>query len=506
MKRRKKQQLEPQEAQPKAWSPRKIRRGLWLRFFFATILIISVTSAATAKIGILFLNDIVPIPGKDNDIGFNLPATKSGEPQTILLLGSDRRFKDKKLKLPSRSDTMMLVRLNPKTKITTLLSLPRDLRVNIHTKNGLITDKLNVAYTEGGTKLTVNTIQELLHVQINHVINVTFGGFQRSVNEFGGFYVDIDRRYFNDNNPPVASPTDYATIDIQPGYQRLVGSDSLDYVRFRHLDTDLIRSKRQQGYLQSAKQQVGVQRIYDDRKQLAKILGRYTETDIDSSKAVIRLLKLVYAAAQGTVHEVKFQGSFDKQFVVTTASSLTAMHDEFLHPKPVKKQPKKQPKKQLKKRKKKSLKPQSVNVINAQTVGENQAITAAAKADFPVMYPKVLAGGSQYIDSPRVYNLRDTKNHVQQAYRMVIKGQLDGEYYGIQGLTWQNPPILKNPSETRKIGKRTFLLFYDGSDLKLVGWRTKQAAYWVANTLSRSLTNGQMLAIAKSTRQVGRRG
>jgi hypothetical protein len=87
------------------------------------------------------------------------------------------------------------------------------------------------------------------------------------------------------------------------------------------------------------------------------------------------------------------------------------------------------------------------------------------------------------------------------AYRIVSKiANSNGDYYGIQGVYWNDPPILKNPSETRKIGGRTYFLYYEGSKLGLVAFHRKGASYWVSNTLARKLNEKQMLAIAKSLR------
>jgi hypothetical protein len=77
-----------------------------------------------------------------------------------------------------------------------------------------------------------------------------------------------------------------------------------------------------------------------------------------------------------------------------------------------------------------------------------------------------------------------------------------GEYYGVQGMTWRAPPILDNPDETRIVDGRRLELHYDGKRLRLVAWRTKRAAYWVSNTLSQSLNQRQMLAIASSLRRL----
>ena len=80
-----------------------------------------------------------------------------------------------------------------------------------------------------------------------------------------------------------------------------------------------------------------------------------------------------------------------------------------------------------------------------------------------------------------------------------------GEYYGIQGTSWQYPPILANPSETRRMRQRArYHLFYDGDRLRLVALRTPRGVYWVSNSLLLSVSNRQMLAIARSLQPVGR--
>jgi hypothetical protein len=80
--------------------------------------------------------------------------------------------------------------------------------------------------------------------------------------------------------------------------------------------------------------------------------------------------------------------------------------------------------------------------------------------------------------------------------------QYFGEYYGIQGTTWRDPPILDNPSETITRKGRRLQLYYDGRRLRLVAWRTRRGAYWVSNTLTQALNERQMIAIAASLRRM----
>ena len=154
----------------------------------------------------------------------------------------------------------MLVRLDPDKDATAVMSIPRDLKVEI--PRARRATRSTRAYSIGGPRARPSQGQAAdgrPNFPINHVVNINFGGFRRAVNRLGCVYVDVDRRYFNDNTPP-ASPN-YATIDLKPGYQKLCGQDSLDFVRFRHIDTDIVRAARQQHYLRQAKDQVGVERL-----------------------------------------------------------------------------------------------------------------------------------------------------------------------------------------------------------------------------------------------------
>src|SRR3954452_24656590 len=304
------------------------------RFALGALLITVLTAAATATATLLEIGEDVSIirsGEKIPQISGVLDDVESGEPQTIVILGSDRRWVDRHVKDAARSDTILLIRLDPSKDATAVLSIPRDLVVDTP---GHGRDKINAAYSLGGPKLTVETIKSLFHFNINHVVNVNFGGFREAVNRLGCVYVDIDRRYFNDNNPPAGGGGNYATIDIQPGYQKLCGTDALDYVRFRHLDTDFVRAARQQDFLRQAKDQFGLGRIFGSRKQLLRIFSAYTETDIRSTPAILRLLKLAFESAQHPVREVHFRGqdAGDASFsyVDITPENLEATRHEFL--------------------------------------------------------------------------------------------------------------------------------------------------------------------------------
>ena len=106
-----------------------------------------------------------------------------------------------------------------------------------------IRDRLNEAYSLGGPNLLVKTLRaQVFHgLHINHIVDVNFGGFEQLVNAIGCVYSDVDHRYYNNT-----ALTDYSSINLQPGYQKLCGANALSFVRFRHTDSDIVRNARQQ--------------------------------------------------------------------------------------------------------------------------------------------------------------------------------------------------------------------------------------------------------------------
>lgn len=145
-------------------------------------------------------------------------------PLNILLLGADSREASD----PGRSDTIMLVRLDPTTRHIRLLSLPRDTRVSIP---GHGINKLNQAssgyYSDGGTALLIKTITTdlLPGLHIDYTVKTDFAGFAAIIDALGGVTIDVEERM-------LYKAVD-VTIDLQPGVQHLDGKQALEYARFR---------------------------------------------------------------------------------------------------------------------------------------------------------------------------------------------------------------------------------------------------------------------------------
>jgi len=196
------------------------------------------------------------------------------QPAVGLLIGYDARAGvDSFGAAGSRSDTIMLVRADPQQNTLTLFSFPRDLVVPIYCHNQttpITTDRINSAWTSCGPAGTLNTVEKLTGIPVNYLITIDFHGFKLLVNKLHGIYIDVDHRYLN----TVGGPNGYATINLEPGYQLLDGQQALDFVRFRHTDSDLYRVARQQLFIESLKDRLatGVS-VFDIPKLIGALKG-----------------------------------------------------------------------------------------------------------------------------------------------------------------------------------------------------------------------------------------
>jgi polyisoprenyl-teichoic acid--peptidoglycan teichoic acid transferase len=183
----------------------------------------------------------------------------AGPPETILIVGSDNRagqtkadakaFGSSSLVGGQRSDTVMLLRVDPRTNRAAILSIPRDLYVNIPGTHGK--DRINSTFDKG-PDLLVEAIHEDLGIEVNHYIEVDFDSFRGVVNAISGVKV-----YF-----PTPAKDSYSGLNItKPGCYDLNGDMALAYVRARHYEfylhgrwqfeaeSDLARIRRQQDFV-----------------------------------------------------------------------------------------------------------------------------------------------------------------------------------------------------------------------------------------------------------------
>jgi len=500
----------------------------WWRFALASFVIVVATAGAVAASGLIYIESIAQALSHnsklENKVERFLSQTNGGDAQNILILGSDKRAGDEEE--AGRSDTTILLRLDPDNEAIALMSIPRDLKVEIP---GVGTEKFSSAYAYGGPKLTLQVVKELTGLQINHIVNVDFLGFVRAVYAIGCVYIDVDRRYYH-SNVGVAPSEQYSEINVQPGYQLMCGKRALEYVRYRHTDTDIVRAARQQDFLSAARQRVPVADLVLGRNDLIEIFTEYTTSDISDKETMLEVLKLFVASRNAEINEVDFPAELGPSYVYASSGAIEEAVDRFLGieasggprgsldkaERPAKKKGKGKGKGRGQPKPKPKLKtkpPGSDGLVAAGEAGEVEAKVVARKVNggFPVFYPSRLPSGAAYeesnsylhIQDPRVYHFKDSDGNRHGAYRMVLTLELpDGvHYFGVQGIQgWSDPPLLSGPSITQTIRGREYEIFLDGDRVRLVAWHRGDNTYWIANSLLRVLTNDQMIGIARSAR------
>lgn len=318
------------------------RRGLAKvvgKFFLWVVVLLLVAAGALAGGAWLFINQSVhavrahTLEAREAQKILDVPLP--GEPTVAMVIGYDKRFGSGDD--PGRSDTIMLIRADPRQQTISLLSFPRDLIVNIVCDEDVAyRSRINEAYTYCGPKGTLQTVKELTGIRVNYMITVNFRGFKQIVDKVGGVYLDIDRRYFNDNSGGGPS---YATINLQPGYQKLSGGPALDYVRYRHFDSDFHRIERQQEFVKAFKQRVsglvavtklpGIIKAITENVEVAR--GGSKEIDFDT---IYSYAKLAYQLPAGNFHQVQIDPTNLFGFAELSVSEgvVQAAVQQFLNP------------------------------------------------------------------------------------------------------------------------------------------------------------------------------
>ncbi len=501
--------------------------GMWKRFAIAGVLIVVLSGAATATVA---LNKIKTVAEEVFPKLSRIEAPKGlvtqeygGGPQTFLILGSDRRSGSKNAEekdAAPHSDTILLVRFDPEQGQTSVLSIPRDLLVNITTPAGQIDvdQKINAAYTIGSqigganeaSVLAAETIKREVfpELQLNGIIDVNFKGFIEVVDTLGCAYVNVDHRYLHEKGE---NGEEYTTINLEPGYQRLCYENALDYVRYRHDDSDFVRVARQQDFLRDLREEIDPANELGQIEQVAKAVGHAIRTNFPASASELILLSKLVAFSQAKpLRQVKFLttevnaqingGSYvtsdreleretlekflngDEQLHLGSATSPRGRssshgHHASHHPR--------------------GISPAALNLVPTSSAGESEVVQAAPQIPFRVMYPRLQTGQSTQ-QQVRAYTVKDQQNNHHHDYVIVwAQNPVLGGYYDFEASDWLNPPLFAH-ARTQMIGGRTYQFIDDGAHIHVIGWRSGNVLYWLTNTLLEELSNSQMLAIAKS--------
>ena len=131
---------------------------------------------------------------------------------------------------------------------------------------------------------------------------------------------------------------------------------------------------------------------------------------------------------------------------------------------------------------------------------------ANGPANFPVLYPTVRQDASTFvpwITSPiRTYNIKEAGGGNNSLYAYWGYNGIAGSYWGIEETRFTKAPILANPDQKRTLDGRTYQFYFNGSHIHMVAFIEHGTAYWVQNTLRDDMSNGDMIAIARSLKPV----
>jgi LCP family protein required for cell wall assembly len=303
--------------------------GLWAKLLKIIALAILAVVSVTAGIAFGWLQSTVATVQSKDPVAVSKAAKQltpplPGEAVNILFIGADHSASGD----PGRSDSQILVRLDPKTKSISMLSIPRDWWVDVP---GVGMSKINAAYAYGGPALAVQTISRAVGLPINHFVRADFTGFWDIVKILGGVYLQVDRHYY-DASSSAAHP-----VSILPGYQLLQSDSALHFVRFRHDQyADFGRMQRQQLFLRELQ---GQSRRWSDWTKLPKLLTtvtKYTLSDISSLRQLISFASLVVQLNTSHIYQTHIEGATPmiagQSVVVPSQQQVQTAVAQFLNP------------------------------------------------------------------------------------------------------------------------------------------------------------------------------
>jgi LCP family protein required for cell wall assembly len=408
-----------------------------------------------------------------------------------------------------RSDSMMVLHVDPASNYLSVLSLPRDLRVEVP-GSGL--QKLNYAYAHGGAELAIQTVELLTSVDITHYMEIGWSAFKSLTDAVGGVYIDVDKAYRN-SDETVAEPT-----DIKPGYQLLHGDDGLDYVRWRHdSNMDFGRQLRQQRYLAALREQA---MGWDLGFKLPGLIDALT-SNISTTISFEEIRNLIYWAltdlGSGNIRQVTIVGDIQTiegaSYVIPKEGVLEQKVQQLMTPPGA------------------GSDPQTTVGTTPAAGGPNTDIVAepvesvdssmfitdpnairdsamwrniAAQAPFAVMAPGYLPEGYIYFqknpENGGAYDIDTgggTAKGLKLVYQLNRDGQAFGQYLGIMETDWVEAPAA-GPGQQVVYNGTTFTIVGTYDSTERVWWVKDGVLYWVSNTISHYLNPSELIKVAAS--------
>lgn len=264
-------------SKPKRWLGKTLNLLLWSGIFVGTATASALIGAGAALMMPLPSGLGVSSEGSGlSDLwksGFRYQVTR---PVNILVMGLDENrdaAPGADTLFGGRTDTLLLVRINPEDKTLRVMSIPRDTRVQIP---GYGMAKINHANVEGGPELVAQTIADNLgNVQIDRYVRVNTAAFREIVDLVGGIEVEVPNRM------EYTDQTQGLYIDLYPGWQTLSGDQAEQFARFRNDGAgDIGRVQRQQILLKALRERLTSPLVVPSLPQAIRVVQRYVDTNL----------------------------------------------------------------------------------------------------------------------------------------------------------------------------------------------------------------------------------
>lgn len=204
---------------------------------------------------------------------------------SVLFVGIDDSEQRGQGDTNSRSDALMLATLNNKSKTVKLVSIPRDSYVYIDEVG--YKDKITHAHAYGGTRASIETVEDLLEVPVDYYVKMNFDAFIDVIDALGGIEAEVPYKLLEKDE------NDQRTVQLEPGLQELNGREALALARTRKLDNDIERGKRQQMILSSIIKKASSASSFTKYGDVIEAVGDNMKTDLtfDEMKSFFEYIK-----------------------------------------------------------------------------------------------------------------------------------------------------------------------------------------------------------------------
>ena len=276
--------------------------------------------------------DVVPALMTTPNPDFAMPMLASVSEDsrvTILLLGADTRPSETGYRMPT--DTIMLLTIDTQEQRAGILSVPRDLYVDIP---GYGLDRINTAYVKGGGSLVMETIERNLGVPVDRYVLVQFDAFTTIVDEMGGIDIYVPYNIDDPTFPAECYSRDdcgFAPLYLEAGQHHFDGQAALRYARTRHGDNDYERARRQQAVIMAVRQRVLSFEMLPTLVTKAPALYGTISQSVSTDMALDEIIELAQAAANlpdDSVHSAVIDADAVSPYVAPNGASVLMPNHE----------------------------------------------------------------------------------------------------------------------------------------------------------------------------------